>query len=128
MKVLENAGALAETLLRMVGSRLELFGLELRQERTHAVWAIGLICLASGSFLLAGVGVFVLLAITLPPDDRAAVMVACISVLALVCVVSSVFFARLLLASKMPFRETREVLNKDAQCLTSALKKKKSQR
>lgn len=125
MKAVENVSALGAALLRMVESRLELFGLELRQERARVIWVLGLVFLACGSFLLTGVGVFVLLAIALPPHDRVAVLALCVCALGLVCVVSTVFILRILLEAEMPFQDTREELRKDAQCLVSVLKKDK---
>lgn len=127
VKALHNASALAGSLLRAVEMRMELFGLEMRQEQGRAALIIGLVVLACGSFLLLWVGLFALLAVVLPPGTRWIALVSCLGLLILVCAGSVLVAVRMIRSTKLPFHETRDELRKDVQCLSTALKKDASE-
>lgn len=127
MKVVDNASHAVGTLLNILETRLELIGLEIRQERNRAAILVGLLLLGCNSFLLMWVSVFVLLAVALPEGHlRVIVLCVCVGSLALFtigCLIGAWFMMR---SVKLPLHETREEIKKDLQCLTSVLKKKQS--
>ncbi|MGE9296369.1 MAG: phage holin family protein [Puniceicoccales bacterium] len=125
MRSLDTALALAQTVLQIVESRIELFGVEYRLEKARLAALMGFVCLAAASFVLAGVAAIVALALTVPEDYQALTMLG-VSMLFLVMLAVSVFAAYVLMdQKKTPFTETRQELRKDAECLASALRKKK---
>lgn len=129
MKILDNAGNLAGTVLSIVETRFELFGLEIRQERNRATLLVALTLLGCNSFLLMWVSLFVLLAVALPAGvARITVLSICLGSLALVTIGCLVGVLLMVRSVKLPLHETREEIKKDLQCLTSALKNKTSER
>lgn len=125
MDALRNAAALSQTLLQMLESRLELFGVEYRFEKARLAALVGFACLASASLVLAGVAAIVALALATPEQYQTLVL-AGISVAFLAVLLVSIAMAVYLMDHKRtPFTETRLELRKDAECLASLLKKKK---
>lgn len=125
MEALRNATALGQTLLQMLESRLELFGVEYRFEKARLAALVGFACLASASLVLAGVAAIVALALATPERYQTLVMAAVSGafLLLLIFCIAAAFF--LMDHKRTPFSETRRELRKDAECLSSMLRKRK---
>jgi len=125
MKSFDSFVALSQTLLQILESRLELLGVEYRLEKARASALAGFVCVAASSFILAGVAFTVALAFAVPAEYRASVMVlAAVAYLGILAGCLGAIY-RLLSSQRTPFIETRQELQKDAECLASALSKKK---
>jgi len=125
MKSLDTALALAQTLLQIIESRLELFGVEYRLEKTRLVALIGLACVAAASFILAAVAAIVALALYVPPQYQAATLLAVSGLFVILLAGCLIAVYKLLDQNRAPFQTTRDELKKDAECLASAMKNRK---
>ncbi|WP_269537435.1 phage holin family protein [Cerasicoccus fimbriatus] len=125
MNPLESAGAIGQTLLQMLESRIELFGVEYRMEKARLAALVGVACLAASSLVLAGVAGIVALAMATPEKYQTFVMAAvCFFFLVILgACIGAAFY--LMDQKRTPFSETRQELRKDVACLSSVLKKKK---
>ncbi|GHC01213.1 phage holin family protein [Cerasicoccus arenae] len=125
MKALETAGALGQTLLQILEARIELFGVEYRFEKARLAALVGFACLAAASLVLAGVAGIVALAMATPEHYQTLVMAAVSGFFLLILVLSIAAAVYLMDHKRTPFTETRSELRKDAQCISSLLKKRK---
>ncbi|WP_309381877.1 phage holin family protein [Cerasicoccus frondis] len=125
MSPLESASAIGQTLLQMLESRIELFGVEYRLEKARLAALVGVACLAAASLVLAGVAGIVGLAMATPERYQTLVMlgVCLFFLLVLGLCIGAAFY--LMDHKRTPFTETRRELRKDVQCLSSVMKKKK---
>ncbi|MDP0497244.1 MAG: phage holin family protein [Verrucomicrobiota bacterium JB024] len=124
MKSLQAAGALAETLLHMLESRVELFALEFRLERSRLALVLMLVVIGSGSLLLSGVAFTAGLVWAVPPDYRLLALGLCMLVYLLVAGACAWGLTRIFHKAELPFHETRQELKQDVQCLVSAARSK----
>ncbi len=124
MKSLQALGSLAETLLNMLESRLELFTLEFRLERARFTLLLTLVVVGSGSLLLAGVAFTAGLIWAVPADYRLIALGSCMLVYLIVAGACALWLSRIFQRIELPFHETRDELKKDVQCLVSAAKNK----
>ncbi|WP_309396014.1 phage holin family protein [Cerasicoccus maritimus] len=125
MNPLESATSVAQTLLQMLESRIELFGLEYRMEKARFTALVGVACLAAASLVLAGVAGIVGLAMATPERYQSLVMAAvCVFFLLLVALCAAAAYY-LMDHKRTPFIETRRELRKDVECLSSVMKKQK---
>jgi len=125
MDAFRNAAALGKTLLQILETRMELFGVEYRFEKARLAALVGFACLAAASFVLAGVAGIVALALATPERYQTLVMAAvsgAFVLLLIICIAAAVY---LMDHKRTPFTETRRELRKDAQCLSSLLKERK---
>ncbi|QYY37082.1 phage holin family protein [Ruficoccus sp. ZRK36] len=124
MKSLQAASSLAETLLHMLESRLELFAVEFRLERARLALVLTLVVVGSGSLLLAGVAFTAGLVWAVPQDYRLLALGVCMLIYLLMAGGCALGLSRIFRRSEMPFHETRQELKEDVQCLVSAARSK----
>lgn len=124
MKSLRAVGALAETFLKMMESRFELFSLEFRLERARIVTVLLLVVIGSGSLLLAGVAFTAGLVWAVSPEYRLLALMLCMLVYLLIGIGCLVWATRFFRKSELPFNETRQELKEDVECLISAIRNK----
>lgn len=125
MKPLESASAISRTLLQILETRIELFGVEYRMEKARFAALVGFSCLGAASLVLAGVAAIVAIAFATPEEHQTLVMLVVSGVFLLV-VVACVLIAIFLMDQKRtPFTETRRELRKDLECIYSLMRERK---
>lgn len=117
--------ALGEALINMAGSRFELFSMEFRLERARIAVVVMLVVIGGGSLLLAGVAFTAGLVWAVPPGYRLLALGSCMGLYLIVAIGCLLAVVRFFRRAELPFSETRKELNKDVECLISAIKNKK---